>query len=158
VLTGGGVAAAAVICGVGTMLTGAALLEGTTRYLRAHDGDIEAAGDDGRTFAVGHTVTECVDEAHRRRAGCGSLALDCVMPVGIFAGTCVRAANEDGYCALVPASSEHIATAQWKQAACASSSGLACEPMMAVVQTACEHRKEDAIADDGAGGEPREPG
>jgi hypothetical protein len=143
-LTVGAVVFVVAVCGLGSVVTGAVLVEGGKHYLSTHDDEIEAASEEGRAFAEGRTITECVREAQQRSARCTSLLSTCAMPIGLFAGACTRAAIDDGYCATVPLQSETVPSSEWKKTSCTAAPSVWCELVMSTVQSACEDRKEEA--------------
>jgi hypothetical protein len=135
----GAILVVALVCGVGTVITGAVLGKGFEHYFETHDDELGAASDEGRAFAAGRTITECVNESQHRAASCTSLMSGCAMPLGMFGGACVGAAQDDGYCATVPAPGG-FSTRAWRSTSCAASPGFSCEAVMGAIQMGCDER------------------
>ena len=89
----GAIVVVALVCGLGTVITGAVVAQGGKHYLENHDEELEGATNEGIAFAAGHTITECVNEAQRRAASCTSLMSMCAMPIGMFAA-CSKSTEE----------------------------------------------------------------
>jgi hypothetical protein len=148
VLAMGAIVLAALVCGLGTVITGAVVVQGGKHYLENHDDELEGATNEGIAFAAGRTITERVQEAQHRAASCTSLMSTCAMPIGMFVASCTRAADDDGYCTTVPAAAD-ISTREWKKSSCAGSAGgVWCEAVMGMVQMGCEERKKKDTTSD----------
>ena len=143
-LTVGAIVVFVVVCGGFTAVTTAVIGAGTSHYMTTHEDEIEAASKEGTAFAQGHTITDCVSEGQQRAGRCTDLASMCAFPIGVFAGSCARTAEDDGYCAAVPTPSDTFASTQWKKTACAAAPTIWCEAVMVAVQRGCDSRKEDA--------------
>jgi hypothetical protein len=146
-LTIGALVLVALVCGIGTVITGAVIATGSKHYMDNHDDELEGATNEGIAFAAGRTITECVNEAQHRASSCTSLMSMCAMPIGMFAAACTRSATDDGYCATVPEPAD-TSTPPWKKTACAASPGVWCEAVMGMVQLGCEERKKKETGGD----------
>lgn len=148
-LTVGALIVSVVVCGLPIVIGTAVIGAGTGHYVTTHMDEFETHSDEGTAFAEGRTITECVEEARRRAAGCTDLAPSCALPIGLFAGACTRAADDDGYCTAVPARSEALASTQWKKTKCAAAPTIWCEAVMGMVQSGCEERTKTESTGDG---------
>ena len=112
---------------------------------------------DGRRFADGRTITDCVREIERRAPSeCANLVPLCGMTLSAFTGSCIFSATDDGYCAAVPDTSEPGASSEWKRSACAVSPGRWCDAAMRDIQSAC-HLRNQRAADDATTPDAPEP-
>lgn len=139
------------VCACG-LLIGIAKL-GSAGFRASRADQFGSGWQEGKKFADGRTITECVSEVQRRGASeCSNLVPLCDMGISAFTGSCIFAAADDGYCGTVPDTSELDASIQWKGTACATVGGRWCDALMGDVQSACDSRKQhardDATADD----------
>ena len=130
------------VCAFG-LITGIVML-GSAGVVASHSGDFSTAWDEGKGFGEGRTITECVREVERRAPTECSLGL-CGIAISTFTRACIRAANDDGYCAPVPELSEIRASIEWKRSTCAAAPSRWCQALMGDVQSACQGRKEFAV-------------
>jgi hypothetical protein len=141
-LTVGGITFGFCTCGVTSVIS----TIGSLGVVATQWDDLEAARTEGTAFAVGHTITECVNEMERRgSATCTVLTPMCSITLGNFAEKCVQAATDDGYCATVPSDLWDIsASVVWQQKVCAGIGGSWCTQAMGNVATACRARTPKA--------------
>jgi hypothetical protein len=123
----------------------AIVMVGSAGFFASHSGDFSTAWDEGKGFGDGRTITECVREVERRApAECSSFGM-CGIAISTFTRACIRAANDDGYCAPVPDLSEIGASIEWKRSTCAAAPSRWCQALMGDVQSACQGRKDFAV-------------
>ncbi len=91
-------------------------------YVGRHKDEWLAAGkkadEEGRAYAAGKTVNDCVDESLRHLRACSGIG--CEVRVQVFLSGCLKvAAPSPELCAAIPPRGEIMETAKWSLAECA---------------------------------------
>lgn len=103
--------------------------------------EMEATGEEGRTFGEGTDQNGCVDEGLRRVEGKSSIAA--IAPVGFVSACLQTAAESEGFCDEVPKATDIFDSVFWPQGHCEemdSGSIEGCQAIMQVVMGYCQER------------------